>query len=523
MHHHVHVSVVGIPLLSAMLSGCMVGPDFHPPCAPRVSRYTYAPQPTKTIAIRHAGKASKAQYFVKGEDIPQQWWRLFHSPTINKLVVRGMRQSPTIVSAREALINAEETLNAQIGSTMLPNFNATLSGFRQLNPVLGAAAGSAASAAGSGAGAGPSNGNIFNLFNASVNVSYTLDLFGGLRRQIEALGAQVDFQCFELHGAYLTLTSNIVTTAITIASLREQIRATKDLIASQKDSLRIMRGQFELGAVSRTDLLTQESQVATTVATLPPLQQSLARNLHAMSVLLGELPSHDRIPEVDLNKLYLPSALPISIPSLLVRQRPDIRASEALLHSAMAQIGVATANLYPNLNLTGAYGWESLVASSLGRTATQMWNWGGTLTAPLFNGGALLATRRAAIAAYRQALANYELTVLQGFQNVADSMRALTNDAEALKALKIAEIAAERSLVLIREQYNLGGVNFLSLLIAQRQLHIARIDRIRAQANRYADTVALFQALGGGWWHKPPPINPCCNVINVIAVSPKQS
>lgn len=514
MHHHLNFGVA-ILLLSALLAGCMVGPDFHAPRSPVVTRYTEYPQPKKTTYIKAAGRGGKTQYFRSGEDIPSQWWRLFRSPAINAMVCKGMAQSPTITSAREALVQAEETLNAQIGSTMLPSFTYTLAGERQLTPVL-SAGGSAASpaTAATASGANPT-GTIFNLFNATVNVAYTLDIFGGLRRQIEQLGAQVDFQCFELHAAYLTLTSNIVTTAITIASLREQIKSTRELIKLQRDSLHIIKGQFQLGGASNADVLQQESQLAATIATLPPLAQSLAQNLHALSVLLGELPSHNQLPKIDLNHLHLPTDLPISLPTLLVRQRPDIRASEALMHSAMAQIGVATANLYPSLNLTGQYGWQSLVASALGRTATKMWNYAGTLTGPIFNGGALMATRRAAIAAYRQALANYELTVLQAFQNVADALRAIEHDAQALKAIKDAEIAAKRSLTLTQYQYKLGGVNYLSLLIAQRQYHLATINRIRAQAARYTDTVALFQALGGGWWNKPPPIEPCCGYFRI--------
>lgn len=511
MHYHSHVGVIAIPLLSVCLASCMVGPDFHSPRSPCVTRYTEYPQPHKTIFVKGAGKASKSQHFVQGKDIEAQWWRLFRSPEINCLVCKGMAQSPTVAAARAALKQAQETLNAQIGSTMFPNFNGTFSAERQLQPLFGTGNNQQSSV-----GTAVSTGTIFNLFNATINVAYTLDLFGGLRRQIESLGAQVDFQCFELKATYLTLSSNIVTTAITIASLREQIRATIDLIATQRDSLRIIKGQFNLGGASKADVLSQESQLNSTIATLPPLRQSLSQNLHALSVLIGELPSHDQLPNINLNKLTLPGDLPISIPTLLVRQRPDILASEALLHSAMAQIGVATANLFPSLNLTGQYGFESLVLSSLGSNASKLWNYAGTLTVPIFNGGALLATRRATIAAFRQALANYELTVLQGFQNVADTLRALEHDAQTLDAFKKAEIAADQSVILTKGQYQLGGVNFLTLLIAQRQLHLARISRIKAQASRYTDTVALFQALGGGWWNIPPPIDQCCRVIRVI-------
>lgn len=478
--------------LASFLSGCMVGPNFHSPNPPQTKSYTEAPAPTKTISIPHAGKAGKAQHFNLCQDIPAKWWTLFHSPELNNLICMGLANSPTLAAAKAALRQAQENLNAQIGASLLPSINGQLTGERQRfsNDTFG----------GSSVSGGTSGPSLFNLFNASVNVSYTLDIFGGARREIEALCAQVHYEFFELEAAYLALTSNIVTTAITIASLRAQIEATQQLIQAQKNQLEIVNKQFSLGGVSKADVFSQEALLGQTRATLPPLQQNLVQNLHALSVLIGELPSENHLPKFDLNKLTLPTQLPISFPSRLVKQRPDIRASEALLHAASAQIGVATANLFPQFTLTGSYGWESNVFSRLIRPSNVVWNYGAQILQPIFQGGSLLAKRRAAIDAYKQALAQYSQVVLQGFQNVADSLRALEHDAKTFQAEMQAEEAARNALILTQKQFQLGGVSYLNLLNTQRQYQQANISRIQAQAARYTDTVALFQALGGGWW-----------------------
>lgn len=479
---------------SASLSACMVGPNFHSPLSPQVKRYTEVPLPKKTVSTKAAGDAGKTQYFVTARNIPTQWWHLFHSKAINQLVQRGIANSPTLAAAYSALKAAQENFNAQVGSTMLPAFSAQLGGQRQL--FSGATLG------------GDIPNTIFNLFNATVNASYTLDVFGGLRRQIEVYGAQVDYQQFELIAAYLTLTSNIATTAITIASLQAQIKATHSLIASQQDQLRIIKDQYRFGAVSQENVLTQQTLVAQTLATLPPLEKSLSFNRHALSTLVGAYPD-EPLPEVNLDELVLPTHLPVTLPSALVRQRPDVRASEALLHAASAQIGVATANLFPQFTITAAYGWQALSPQSLFTTSSNAWNWGMQITQPIFQGNALFARRRAAIATFNQALAQYKQTVLQGFQNVADSLRAIELDAKSLQANKNAELSAKSSLNLAQQQYKLGGASYLSLLTAQQQYQQTLLVRIQSQAARYTDTVALFQSLGGGWWNKPWCVKEC--------------
>jgi NodT family efflux transporter outer membrane factor (OMF) lipoprotein len=474
-------------LLGAVLTGCMVGPDFHSPVAPKTQSYINGLLPNKTVKITGAGKAGKAQYFVNGQDIPAAWWFVFHSAALNDLICQGLDNSPNLAAAEAALRQAKENLVAQVGALLYPNVSGLLSAERERF---------------SDSSFGINGASTFNLYEAAVNVSYTLDVFGGSRRQIEALAAQVDYSQYEKEAAYLTLTSNTVTTAITAASYAAQIRATQQLIQLQQNQLKIVKQQFQLGGASMTDILTQETQLAQTQALLPPLQKNLEITRDALAVLVGALPSEIQLPTIELNALSLPKNLPVSLPSLLVRQRPDVRASEALLHAASAQIGVATANLLPQFTITGTYGWESNLPNTLFTSGANMWNYMGQLTQPIFNGGSLRAKRRAAIAAYDQAAAQYRQTVLQAFQNVADSLRAIQRDAEAFKAQKQAEVAAFKTMQMTQKQYHLGGVSYLSLLTAQQQYQQALINRIKTQAARYTDTAALFQALGGGWWNR---------------------
>lgn len=490
-------------LLLSTLSGCMVGPQFHAPQSPQTQSYTEAPLPKKTTQVAIKGTAGRAQYFIDGRDIPAEWWTVFRSPTLNALIQAGMTKNPTLAAAEATLRQSEETLRAQIGNLMFPAVNAQLGGQRQ-----------SFSAATLGEDV-PSS--IFNLYNASVNVSYTLDVFGGSRRQLEALRAQVDYQQFQLIATYLTLTANIVTTAFNISSLQAQIDATSSLLSDQEKQLQIIKSQFKLGGVSNIDVLTQETLVQQTRASLPPLQQNLSQAKHALSILIGEFPNH-KIPTINLDNINLPSQLPVSLPSRLVRQRPDVRASEALLHAASAQVGVATANLFPQITLSGDYGWSSATPSSLFRPSTNVWDYGGQLLQPIFNAGALRAQKRAAIAAFDAAYAQYQQTVLQAFKNVADTLRALDLDAKKLRAERNAEQAAFRNLKLSEDQYRLGGINYLTLLTAQQQYQQAKLGRITAQAQRYADTAALFQSLGGGWWNRTP--HPCQrDTINPTHVS----
>ncbi|MCS5711308.1 efflux transporter outer membrane subunit [Candidatus Berkiella aquae] len=472
---------------SLLLSHCAVGPNFQSPDLPPVDDYTETPLPRETVSTKgmHGGKK---QHFAYGEDVCATWWELFHSPALNEMIQRGFDNSPTLDAARAALVQAQQNMRAQWGALLLPALSAQGSGQRQ--QFTGASFGS------------PNNNpTIFNIFNAQVDVSYTFDIFGGSRREIEGLCALIDYQRFQLEAAYLTISTNIVTSVITEASLRDQIQATKDLVQFQEKILNITKKQFELGAQSRTAVLAQETQLAQTSALLPPLEKSLAQTRHTLAVLMGEFPCENTAPSFNLASLTLPAELPISLPSELVRQRPDIRASEALLHQASAQIGVATAALFPQVTLTGNVGWQANQLNDLIGPPTNIWSIATNIVQPIFQGGSLIAKRRSAIAAYDQAEAQYRQVVLQAFQNVADTLRALESDAQALNILTQAENAARDTLKLTEEQFRLGAVNYVNLLVAQQQVQQTMLNRIRAQALRYSDTATLYSALGGGWWN----------------------
>lgn len=484
------ISFSTIAFLSILLSSCLVGPHFHSPTAPHTNRYTDTPLPQNTVNTKTAGQSGQSQHFAIGQDIKKQWWTLFHSKEINCLVEEGLTHSPTLGAAKATLTQAEETLNAQIGSLLLPAFDFNLGGGRQRASGISFDSSNPAS--------------IFNLYNATTEVTYPIDVFGGARRQVEAYQAQVDYERYQLIAAYLTITANIVTTAITIASLEEQIVATKQLIEEEEKILSIIKKQFQLGGVSNATVFSQQTQLASTQALLPALQKTLAQSRHALAVLVGAFPSEHRTPILDINALTLPKILPVSIPSDLVRHRPDIAAAEATLHAASAQVGVATANLFPQINITGNYGWLSQTPGSLFNSLNKTWFYGVDLMQPIFHGGALRAEKRAAIAAYDAAFAQYQQTVLQAFQNVADSLRAIEYDARELKAQTNAKTAARETLHLTRQQYALGATTYLALLTAEQQYQTALINQIQAAAARYTDTAALFQALGGGWW------NDCC-------------
>ncbi len=466
-----------------LLAGCMVGPDFRQPEPPIASRYTETPMPQETVAV--PGIGGEVQHLLPGRDLPAQWWTLFHSEALDTLIRQAINDSPNLAAAEATLRVARENLAAQQGALLYPQANLNAAATREK-----------LSAASIGVPSGGST--LFNLYNASVNVSYMFDLFGGNHRELEALQSLVDYQGYQLEGAYLSLTSNIVTTAVNEATLRAEVHATQEIIAAEQKQLHLVERQYELGGVARLGVTLLRTQLDQSRATLPPLERNLALARHQLAVLCGRLPSEAALPEFNLDELVLPQDLPISLPSQLARQRPDIRASEALLHQASAQVGVATADLYPKINLSGAFGWESTQVSSF--FGPPVWSLAGSLLQPLFNGGELEANRRAAVAAYDQAQAQYRQTVLVAFQNVADSLRALESDARTLSAQADAELSARETLDLTQHQYQLGGASSLALLIAQQQYQQARLALAAAQGTRYADTAALFQALGGGWW-----------------------
>jgi NodT family efflux transporter outer membrane factor (OMF) lipoprotein len=475
-------------LTAGLLSACAVGPDFKAPEAPRNAAFVPAGQiAPETTATPLSG--GQAQRFVDGLDIPGQWWTLFQSAQLNALIERALKNSPTLQAAQAALRQANETVAAQRGS-YYPSVSGTVQSERQK---------------GSGAAFGipgfPSS-YYYNLQTASVNVSYTLDAFGGTRRQVEALQAQAEYEQFALEASYLTLTANIVTAAIYEASLRAQISATDDIARSQQRQLDIAQRRVAAGSASRADVLQQQATLQATLATLPPLRSQLAQQHNQLAAYVGALPADYTDAEFNLDSLNIPQDLPVSLPSKFVEQRPDVREYSALLHAATAQIGVATANMLPQITLSGSYGQDAAKFANIFSPASNVYSLIGSITQPIFKGGQLVHQRRAAVAAAQEAAANYQATVITAFQNVSDTLYALQADADALAAQSIAERTAADSLTLVQAQYKSGGASYLQVLSAEQSYQTAAVALVKARAQRFADTAALFQALGGGWWNR---------------------
>jgi NodT family efflux transporter outer membrane factor (OMF) lipoprotein len=465
-----------------------VGPDFERPAAPDVSGYTSAPLAQQTASSDVAG--GEAQRFVQGLDIPGQWWTLLHSAALNTLIEEALNNNPTLPAAEAALRQARENVYAAEGAffptavvSYSPSSNKTATGVT----FTGASSGSP----------------YFTLHTAQVVVAYAPDVFGGTRREVESLAATAEFQRFQLEAAYLTLTSNVVAAAVQEASLRGQIAATEEIIKIQTGSLDILRKQFELGQVAGADVAAVEATLAQAQATLPPLQKQLAVQRDLLTALIGRLPSQERAEKFNLASLQLPQEVPLSLPSKLVEQRPDIQSAEAQVHSASAAIGVAVAARLPQFTLTGNAGTTANQINQLFITpGTAFWTVAGNVAQTVFDAGTLLHKQRAAEAAFDQAAAMYRSTVITAFQNVADSLHALQSDAETLKAAYAAERAASKSLEIARRQLQLGAIGYLGLLTAENTYNTALLALVQAQAARYADTAALFQALGGGWWNR---------------------
>ena len=463
--------------------GCTtVGPDFKQPDPPAVTNYTAQKLPTQTATAQ--GDFGGAQHFVVGKNVSVNWWQNFGSTKLNVLIDQALRASPTLDAAQATLFQAQQTYAAQMGSLQYPQVNAKLLTQRQkFNSSLFGQ---------------PGGSKIFDLYNAGVTVSYNLDIFGGNRRILESFAAQADYQRYQYEGARLTLAANITSTAMAQAQFAAQIKATVAILTAQKKQLNIARQRFQLGAVSRTDEFTLLTQVEQTRASIPTLRNNLEKTNHLLAVLVGQPPEAAQIPKFVLADFNLPVELPLVIPSELVRQRPDIQASEALLHVANAQYGVALSAAYPQISLSSTMSSQALAASSLFGAGSIIWGLAGQIVQPLFNAG-IKAGAKSAEAGFNAAAANYRQTVLQALRNVADVLRALDNDAQILQAQAAADASAQASLNLVQQQFLLGGVNYLQLLTAQQQAQQTQINLIAAQVQRLTDTAALYQAMGGGW------------------------
>lgn len=470
------------------LSDCAVGPNFHHPANPATDRYTAQPLPAAPAASvtpdEPAGIDRPAQQFVVGQNSPADWWKGFGSSELDALVDKALHANPTVQAAEASLRQANEYVAAQRGA-YFPTVQASLSASKNRNAVQVLAPTLTSGVA------------TFNLYTPQLTVSYVPDLLGGNRRQVESLQAQADASRFEYDAAYITLAANLVSTAIQEAGLRAQIEATQQVIALERESLSVMRRELELGAVAEADVLAQEAALAQVESTLPPFQKSLDQQHDMLAALTGQLPSEAPVSEIKLNQLRLPMTIPVGVPAQLVERRPDVRAAEAQLHAATAEVGVSIANMLPQITLTGAIGNASTSISSLFTSATEFWSAGASLTQTLFAGGTLYHRERAARAGLDAAGAQYRAAVLTAFQNVADSLRALAADQDEVQAEDHAYSASLESLNIARQQVNLGAVGYLALLNAQQTYQQAIIGRAQALTNRYADTAALYQALGG--------------------------
>ncbi|MEO8927094.1 MAG: efflux transporter outer membrane subunit [Caulobacteraceae bacterium] len=473
-------------LAALAMAGCVAGPNFERPAPPEVSDYTAHPAPATVATAGVAG--GEAQRFLRGADIPGDWWTLFHSRPLNDLIERALADNHDLKAARAALLVARENVLAQRGAyfpTVTGGFAATR---QRTSAVL--------------APTPNSNALEYSLITPQVSVSYVPDVFGLNRRGVESAKAQEDAIRYQAIATDLTLTANVAGAYIQEASLEAQIDATRQTIEIDGKLVQALKYQLAKGYASGLDLAAQQAQLAQVAATLPPLIKQAQQQRDLLATLTGRYPSQAPEDSFALASLTLPGDLPVSLPSALVAQRPDVLQAQANLHAASAQIGVAAASRLPNLELTANAGSTALALGQVFGSGTGFWGLGASLTQPIFDGGTLLHRERAAKAAYVQAAEQYRGTVLTAFQNVADTLAALGQDALALKATAAAADAAKTTYDLSERQWRDGYASYLSLLSAEQAWQQARIGLTQAQANRYADTVALFQALGGGWWRR---------------------
>jgi NodT family efflux transporter outer membrane factor (OMF) lipoprotein len=473
----------------AGLSACAVGPDFKRPPAPTATGYGSASQQGQTAAADTPG--GNVQRFVAGMDIPSQWWTLFQSPKLDRLVEQALKGNPNVGAAQASLRQAHELYSAQ-WTSFFPVVEGNFSGVRAKNAV--------------GTIANPTSmpqvNPYYDLYTAQLTVSYLPDVFGATRRSVEAAKAQAESNRFQLEATYLTLSSNVVVTAVQEASLRGQIAATERLLRLQRQLTEIVQHQRMLGTASDLDVLAQQSAEAQTAQTLPPLQKQLGQSRDALTALLGRLPSDEPAETFRFDELTLPTDLPVTLPSKLIEQRPDVRQAEENLHAASAAAGVALANMLPQFTINGDLGSSAFKLSQLFSPYTGFWDLGASLTQTLFDAGALVHKRRAADAALDAAAAQYRAAVVLACQNVADTLRALQADADALKASADATQAAKATFDFAQRQRALGTISWVAVLNAEQSYAQAELALVQAQANRYADTAGLFQSLGGGWWNR---------------------
>ena len=470
----------GLMCALLLLAGCATGPDFQPPAAPSATGYGSLTSPL----LLSADVTGVVQRLAEGVPVEARWWQAFGSPALDALIEEGLRASPTLEAAEATLRQARHTYEARAGSTQYPQANANVSGGRKSvnNAAMGQTGGE----------------SIFNLYSASVNVRYDFDLFRGNRRALEALAAQADYRRFQLEGARLALAANMIATAFDQARLSAQIEITERILNAQREQLALTRRRAELGSAADVDVLALQTQMEQTRAGIPALRNGRDQASHLLAMLIGQTPSATNVPQFALTNFRLPPELPMQVPSELIRRRPDIRVSEALLHAACAEQGVAVSKLYPQISLSADVGAQSLAMDKVFNPGSLIWSLGGQLAQPLFNRG-LRAEARAAEAGFDAASAHYRETVLQAFRDVADVLRGLGHNAHALTATTAAASSAQNTLGLVQKRYAMGAANYLEVLTAQQVVESSRMDLCAAQARRLIDTVMFYSAMGGGW------------------------
>jgi len=488
-------------LSGTLVQGCAVGPNFHRPAAPANAGFGVGPLPAQTTAAPGA-EGGDAQRFIDGQDVAFKWWETFGNPSLNTLVETALRANPNIAAAQAALRQAQELVAAQRGY-FFPTVGAGYSFSRQ--KVAGNLSSNDPGPQGNGtviAAAAPATAVIYNMSTAQLTVGFVPDVFGSNRRQVESLDAQAGAQRFELEATYVTLVSNVVAAAVQEASLRAQIAAVRQIIGADEQQLRVLREKLDDGYATRLDVAGQEAQLAAERQLLFPLENQLEQTRDLLRVLAGKLPSEELEQSFDMSALHLPTDVPVSIPAKLIRQRPDVLAAEQNLRSANAQVGVALADMLPQFNISGALGGTATEFGQMFSAGGPFWSLVGGVSQPLFEGGTLLHRKRAADQALRQAAAQYQATVLAAYQNVADTLHAMVFDANAYAAAVEAERAARVTLDLTHERTQDGYSDLLAELVAEEAYQQSVLTRVQAEATRFGDTAALYQALGGGWWNR---------------------
>lgn len=459
------------------LAGCVPMTRFQRPELPDTRSYGSEAPP----AVFGDASAGTAQWLLPEAPLPDEWWRSFESDALDRIVRQALDANRTLAAAAASLEQAQELANARAGGRL---------------PQVELAAGVGRQKYGAQFLGTLPKPPPFTYFAAGPAVSYTLDYTGAIGHAIERQQALARYQQQQLVAARLAVSGNVVLQALQSASLQAQLDAVDELLERDRQILRLVRIAFENGSVSRLDVTSAESQLATDQTLVPPLRKAIGVARNALALLLGSSPGQASIPALDLSRITLPAELPLSVPSELARHRPDILAAEAQLHAATAALGIAQGNLYPHLTLTASTGFQSVAMGDLFDGGSGVWGLAAGLVAPLFDGGTLRAEKRAAAAQVKASAANYEQTVLSALTQVANSLQALEQDAALLQAQSAAQASARETAELTRRAYEEGEVGVLQVLDAERRYQQARLGYIRALAERYSDTAEFFLALG---------------------------